>query len=154
MKKARSFLYVFLACAFIVSAAPAKADTDIYVSLNSPHHARGHHERGPRHHRNYYDHHQRRDWRPDPVFYAPVYVPPPRYVRPARTVVYETTVVRPQTQYVVPASMMASQASPTYIGSSGQMCREYTTRSWIGDDLQNVYGTACLQPDGAWRIVD
>ncbi|MDD2324415.1 MAG: hypothetical protein PHW63_00160 [Alphaproteobacteria bacterium] len=148
MTKVSSFLFALVAFSFLLGAMPAKADTDIYVSLNSPYHARGRHDHGPRYH-------HRRDWRPEPIYYAPAYRPmPPRYMPPMRTVVYETTVVRPQTQYVVPASMMASQTSPTYMSAAGQTCREYTTQSWIGNDLQNVYGTACLQSDGAWRIVD
>ena len=32
-------------------------------------------------------------------------------------------------------------------------CREYTHNIWIGGRLRVVRGTACRQPDGAWRIV-
>lgn len=32
-------------------------------------------------------------------------------------------------------------------------CREYTTRAIIGGKSQEVYGRACRQADGAWRIV-
>lgn len=34
-----------------------------------------------------------------------------------------------------------------------QLCREYTHTIYIGGRPQEGYGTACRQPDGAWRIV-
>jgi surface antigen len=33
-------------------------------------------------------------------------------------------------------------------------CREYRTVANIGGKTQQVYGTACRQPDGAWKVVD
>jgi surface antigen len=38
--------------------------------------------------------------------------------------------------------------------SDGMYCREYQTASTIGGTVQHVYGTACRQPDGAWKIVN
>lgn len=35
----------------------------------------------------------------------------------------------------------------------GQYCREYTSTATIGGRAQQVYGTACRQPDGAWKII-
>ena len=32
-------------------------------------------------------------------------------------------------------------------------CREYTHNIFVGGRLRVVQGTACRQPDGAWRIV-
>ena len=32
-------------------------------------------------------------------------------------------------------------------------CREYTHNIWIGGRLRVVHGTACRQPDGAWRVI-
>lgn len=32
-------------------------------------------------------------------------------------------------------------------------CREYTKQAKIGGKMQEVYGTACMQPDGSWEIV-
>jgi hypothetical protein len=32
-------------------------------------------------------------------------------------------------------------------------CREYNRTVHIGGQIQNAYGTACLQPDGDWVIV-
>lgn len=33
-------------------------------------------------------------------------------------------------------------------------CREYTNRVVVGNRTQESYGTACLQPDGSWKIID
>ena len=71
-------------------------------------------------------------------YYAPpvVYAPPPVYAAP----VYAAPTIR---------------AVPTrdFRDSSGQYCREYQRTAMIGGQQQPVYGTACLMPDGAWRIV-
>lgn len=32
-------------------------------------------------------------------------------------------------------------------------CREYRTIAYIGGKKREVYGTACRQPDGSWRMV-
>lgn len=40
----------------------------------------------------------------------------------------------------------------TYYDRS-QACREYTTHAIIGGKRQEIYGTACRQSDGAWRVV-
>ncbi len=41
----------------------------------------------------------------------------------------------------------------TYERAQGP-CREYTLDAQIGGRTEQVYGTACRQPDGSWRIVD
>ena len=33
-------------------------------------------------------------------------------------------------------------------------CREYRTTANIGGKMQQIYGTACRQPDGSWQIQD
>lgn len=43
-----------------------------------------------------------------------------------------------------------AQAYETY----GQYCREYIRTVTIGGRTQQAYGTACLQPDGAWKTVN
>lgn len=35
----------------------------------------------------------------------------------------------------------------------GRYCREYTATARIGGQLQQLYGTACRQPDGTWEVV-
>jgi hypothetical protein len=66
-----------------------------------------------------------------PVYYPPVYYPsPPVY-------------------YYPPPAYLPPPAAP----ASQQNCREYQTATIIGGRPQPAYGTACLQPDGTWRIV-
>lgn len=36
---------------------------------------------------------------------------------------------------------------------ANQPCREYTTHALIGGRSQQIYGRACRQADGAWRVV-
>lgn len=36
----------------------------------------------------------------------------------------------------------------------GDYCREYTRTVYIGNRREEAYGTACLQPDGQWQIVN
>ncbi len=38
----------------------------------------------------------------------------------------------------------------TYESPDGQVCREYAIRATIGGREEQVYGTACRQPDGTW----
>ena len=42
----------------------------------------------------------------------------------------------------------------TFQTSSGGYCREYTTTSVIGGKSQSLYGTACRQADGSWKLVN
>lgn len=35
-----------------------------------------------------------------------------------------------------------------------QPCREYTTRALIGGKSQEIYGKACRQADGSWRVIN
>ena len=39
----------------------------------------------------------------------------------------------------------------TYDSGSGP-CREYTVDATVGGNREKVYGTACRQPDGSWRV--
>ncbi len=41
----------------------------------------------------------------------------------------------------------------TYQVSDGRYCREYQTTATVGGRVQETYGKACRQPDGAWQIV-
>lgn len=47
-----------------------------------------------------------------------------------------------QTSYTAPAV------------TEGRYCREYNTISQVAGRAQDTYGTACMQPDGSWEIVD
>lgn len=41
----------------------------------------------------------------------------------------------------------------TYETAEGP-CREYTMDAQIGGRTEQVYGTACRQPDGSWQIIN
>lgn len=36
---------------------------------------------------------------------------------------------------------------------AGRYCREFQQTVMIGGRSESAYGTACLQPDGAWEVV-
>lgn len=40
----------------------------------------------------------------------------------------------------------------TYYEDSGTPCREYTINGHIGGKHEEIYGTACRQADGSWKI--
>ncbi|MDX2027071.1 MAG: hypothetical protein SFW62_00365 [Alphaproteobacteria bacterium] len=85
---------------------------------------------------------------PRPYYGYPYYAPPP--------VVYATppVVYAPPTAITYePAPMPADQTSPTYTDDEGRNCREFQSTAIIDGDEQPTYGTACLQPDGSWRVV-
>jgi surface antigen len=37
--------------------------------------------------------------------------------------------------------------------ANGTYCREFQQTITVGGQTQEGYGTACKQPDGAWKIV-
>ncbi len=41
----------------------------------------------------------------------------------------------------------------TYQNAEGRYCREYQQTITVGGQVEEAYGTACRQPDGAWQIV-
>jgi len=90
-----------------------------------------------------------------PYSYPYYYAPPPTvvYAQPA-PVVYATPSPAPVAYTTAPApTMSANQASPTFTDNSGRTCREYQSTAVIDGSSQPTYGTACLQPDGTWRVV-
>ena len=84
-----------------------------------------------------------------PAYYPPpsYYYPPPAYYYPPPPVVYAPPPV-------AAPPVAANPASAPYIAPNGQTCREYQTTMMINGAPQPTYGTACLQPDGTWRIVN
>jgi surface antigen len=38
--------------------------------------------------------------------------------------------------------------------TDGRYCREYQTHATVGGRTQDTYGTACMQPDGSWEIMN
>jgi hypothetical protein len=45
-------------------------------------------------------------------------------------------------------------AVPSAAAAPQQSCREYTASALVNGVEQQTVGTACLQPDGRWKIVD
>ncbi len=90
-----------------------------------------------------------------PYYYGPppvVYAPPPVVVyraAPPPAVVYRSG--PPATFYEQPVD--AVPTSPVYTDSYGRQCREFQQTVTVGGVARPGFGTACLQPDGSWRIV-
>ncbi len=108
--------------------AQARGSVTVDIGIGGYYPAYGHH-----HHRHYYA--------PPPVVMYPappvvVYEPPPRVV------------------YAPSPYVAADPAGPMYRSGDGRQCREYQSTVMIGGRPQSSYGTACLQADGTWRIVD
>ena len=151
---------LFLGIAMVSFSAPAEAGSSFSISF-SDHNWSGHYHgrhldrwerkalrRHKRAMRRHLRHHHRHHWR---AHYGSYYHP---YVAPhTSTVIYRDVIVEPQPILHSPAPLLANQASPSY-SRGGQTCREYQSQATIGGRAQNTYGTACLQPDGVWRVVD
>lgn len=41
----------------------------------------------------------------------------------------------------------------TFTGPNGEPCRDFTTTAIVGGQKQSIYGTACRDSAGKWRIV-
>ena len=55
------------------------------------------------------------------------------------------------------ASLMAGAFLTPFLASKPALadyCREYTKTIHVAGKTQTGYGTACMQPDGSWLIVD
>ena len=82
-------------------------------------------------------------WYPPPAYYAPApgyyYAPPPP--------------PQPAYAYYPPPPAYALPPAPPVPNYSTANCREYSGTIVIDGQEQRSYGTACLQPDGTWRIV-
>jgi hypothetical protein len=79
-----------------------------------------------------------------PPYYYPRYHYPPYYYYPPPAYYY------PPPAYYYPPPPPVPSGNPT---SSQAYCREYTATTTINGQPERVTGTACLQPDGTWRIV-
>ena len=132
-------------CAF--AAAPqAKADS-LRISIGDDHRDwhRGrdwHRHHGWKHDRHpHWKHHHRHGWG-----YGPrqvIYVPQP-------PVVVQRTYI--QSYGGVPVQQAPNVYSD--MPRPPQHCREYYGPANVGGRVVQTYGTACLQPDGSWRIMD
>tara|TARA_R110000787_G_scaffold99110_8_gene203617 strand:- start:356 stop:751 length:396 start_codon:yes stop_codon:yes gene_type:complete len=73
------------------------------------------------------------------------------HVKRHRRSVRVVYVTRPPVQ--VPVYIPVAAPAPVQVQSDTQ-CREYNATAVIDGRRVPVYGTACRQPDGSWRIVD
>ena len=97
---------------------------------------------------------------PPPYYYPPL--PPPGYYPPPGTSGLRGAYPPAAGQshgYSLSAGLPGSP-SITYTprrawtDASGRQCREYTTTREIDGRGTKLYGTACRDPDGQWRIVN
>ncbi len=60
------------------------------------------------------------------------------------------------TSWQNPDSGASGTVTPTrtYETTNGQYCREFQQQATIAGKSQQVYGTACRQPDGSWKLVN
>ena len=79
---------------------------------------------------------------PGPSYYYP---PPPLVAYPPPAPVYYA----PAPAYAPPPGMAYA---PPPAAPQGE-CREYQSTTMIAGQPETVFGTACRQPDGTWRIV-
>lgn len=134
----------------LILAGPAAAVSPQPVAAGDRHHHgwhRGHHWHhgyrwhGHRHHwrgHHWHGRHWRRHHHSDfSALFLFDLTPPPRYV------------------YVPPPPPVYVQPPPVvrYAAPQPAYCREYTTTVYVNGRPAQTYGTACLQPDGTWRIV-
>ncbi|HEX2116915.1 MAG TPA: hypothetical protein VHM01_21130 [Alphaproteobacteria bacterium] len=127
-----------------LAAAPAKAD-----GWKHKHH--GHHWHGHHHHHKHHWHGHRHGSASIVFWSGPVYrpyYPPPRVVYAPPPVVYA-----PAPAPVVYAPAVNAVPTGDFRDAEGRYCREYQRTATIDGREQQIYGTACLMPDGAWRIV-
>jgi len=131
-------------------ALPARADGLFFGFSSGPSYKR-HHDRYDRHRP---PPHAYRSYGYRPYAYRETWIysdPYPRYYPPAR---YAPQVyMAPPPVYQQP-SMEAMPASPVYRTAQGQYCREYQSMIQVQGMMQPSFGTACLMPDGVWRIVN
>ena len=82
--------------------------------------------------------------------FGPVYAPPPYYYPPPPAYYYPPV----PAYYVAPPPVVYSPAPTVQAPPSSGYCREYRGNATIDGNNQPFYGTACLQPDGKWHIVN
>jgi hypothetical protein len=79
------------------------------------------------------------------------YYPPPGAPAPSA---YAPPAGAPPSATAAPASGVAYTSKPAFTNAAGQTCREYKTTDTTEAHPVDVYGTACKQADGQWRVVN
>lgn len=125
------------------AVAPAAADRR-HDSWGGGHH--GH----TRHHWDSHRHHHHGSGISG-LFVFDLSPPPPRrvYVQPAPVYMQPPPVI-----YQAPPPVIYQAPPPVaYQPPPQPYCREYTATVMVNGRPAETFGTACLQPDGSWRIV-
>jgi pimeloyl-ACP methyl ester carboxylesterase len=86
---------------------------------------------------------------PPPYYYPP---PPPYYYPPPPTSAPSATNQPRGGPPAVPSFSYTNR--PEWKNAAGQPCREYKSTQMVGGRQTEVYGTACRDPGGAWRVVN
>ena len=131
-----------------IASMPAKADSFSFSYSTGGWHARPWYG-PPRHGHHRAAHWDHRYWGP------PAYRPRVVVVQPPPVAYYTA----PPPVVYAPApygggQVSAVPASPVYQTAGGQYCREYQAAVTVAGAPQRRYGTACLMPDGSWRVVN
>lgn len=141
MKKQLSFVFLAVLLGGLCLPHSARAESSFSFSFSDGGFYGPDHGMGPY-----------RGWHHHPYYYGPPIVvepPPPVVYAPAPAVVYAAPVV----QYIPESTLAAEATSPVFLNGNGQQCREYQTTAIVNGRASPIHGTACLQPDGAWRVV-
>jgi hypothetical protein len=77
---------------------------------------------------------------------ARVYPPGAYYAYPAPAIAYPAP---PPMAFPAPPPVALPSPPPA---PAAPTCREYRSTATIGGRTQDTFGTACLQPDGSWRL--
>lgn len=144
-----------LATVLSIGAVPALADS-AFFSFSVGDHGGGHYynrHQGWGHgygHHEFYEHEIDEDEEVEHEHFhswgAPIFFHP-------RPVVYyqEPTVIERRVIVQEPQVISASRGR---LVSNNPYCREYQRNVTVGNHVQESYGTACRQPDGAWKVVN
>jgi hypothetical protein len=148
LRSIRSLSLVVAGAIMALTAIPGDAAADSFffgVSSGDRHRHYHRHRHYPYHHHRPHNwsgyHHHRYYHRPPIVVVRPA--PPPVIYAPPPAVVYSA-----------PPVVSAIPSSPVYQTQNGQYCREYQGTITVNGVSQPSYGTACLMPDGTWRVVN
>lgn len=89
-----------------------------------------------------------REWKRNGEYKEEIKCDRPPYPRPQRVIHREPVHAAP----VLPPP--GPIYGDIYRDDHGRYCREYQAFGVIDRQLRRLYGTACLQPDGAWAFID
>jgi len=122
----------------VLAAAPMPVRAQAFVAPPAP--GAGYYYPGP-----YYGY-------PPPHPYA--YNPVPPYYAPPAAYPWASASPAPVEATPLPAPGFGYTSRPAFINASGQTCREYKATDLRSGRPVEVYGTACRQLDGQWRVMN